>query len=240
MKFIPSFIFTVGFLLMLISCEDRVPLANSKRLLVKGTILNQNNESIPNAEIGVFSGRNNEFDTPGLGFNGSGGELLARTVSNPDGTFTLITLYPITDSFSVEVFGEEAFSRYSYKTDIANFEPTDLTINVGNVILSEKSEVTFNINRTNASSTELQYSISYRDTFCRDVFFEEALDEELSQCHEILQIVRTLDDNNPDDSIDFTSLVNSEITFTYTINGQPEQTEILTIDQANYEFNFNY
>jgi hypothetical protein len=232
--------FITGFLLALNSCDDRVSLANSKRLLVKGTIINQNNEAIVNAEIGIFARRNNEFDTPGLGFNGFGGELIARTASNSDGTFSLITLYPITQSFSVEVFGQEAFTKYSYKTDIKNFEPTDLTINVGNVVLSEKSEVTFNINRTNTTSTELQYRISHNSVFCREVFFEETLDEELTQCHETLQIVRTLDDNNPDDTIVFTSLVNSEITFSYSINGQPEQTEILTIDQADYEFNFNY
>ena len=221
------------------TCDDRVNFSDNSRLLIRGKIVDQNNAPIFDADIGVFAGRSDNFTT-GLGFNGSGGGLIARTGSDSDGNFSMITLYPDTEEFSVEVFSDEAFTKYSYRTDIFNFIPTDLTIDLGEIPLRLKSEVIVNINRTSPEGTELEYNLEYQNIFCREVYFEEQLDEELTACYETQQIGGLLNDENSNLSRDLQSLVGSEIVLTYSINGGTQQTQTFTIDQPTYEVNFTY
>jgi hypothetical protein len=61
---------------------------DNKRLLVTGTVLDENQEPVPNVPVAVFV----SFSA---GFGGSGREILGEGRTDTDGTFSLVTLSPL-------------------------------------------------------------------------------------------------------------------------------------------------
>ena len=226
-----------GLLTLLLNCE--VPFDNNARLLVKGQVIDENNNPISGAEIGVFVRRDDNFAF-NTGPSGSGGKLLGNDISATDGTFSIITLLGRDSNFAVEVYVNQDYTNYTYRTDTQNFTPTNFLIDLETVRVNRRAEFNYNITRMSLEGTELQYSFEYQNSFCSETYISEQLNVDETFCFETNSLGGNLNTDNPEVSNAFPSFVSSQVTFTYSINGQPQESQILTIDQPEYEFNFSY
>ena len=75
---------------------------------------------------------------------------------------------------------------------------------------------------------------------CNEVYMNEELIEEESFCFNTETFGGNLSNDNPTVDKNFSSIVGSDVVFTYSVNGAPQITQTLTIDQTDYEFNFRY
>lgn len=220
---------------LFLSCE--IPYEDNARLLIKGELRDGNGLPIEAAEVSAFLRKGDDF----LFFSGpstSSGEELGATLSNEDGGFQIISLFGRDEDFVVEIY-KEGFSKYQYRTSLDTFTPENYTIDVETVTLNPLANFNFVITRT-TSDAELAYSFTYPTTKCRVVFEEGILIEDESFCNETNVLFRELASSDFSDSASFETLVNSEVIFTYALDGGPQQTQLLTIDQSDYEFNFSF
>ncbi len=222
----------------LLQCE--VPYKDNTRLLIKGKIVDENNQPILNSEIKVFVRRDSDFLFSLGASNENDGVFLGRATSANDGTFSIITLLGEDEDFVIEIYGGDDYSKYMYRTNTETFIPDDYLIDLETIILARRAAFEFNITRTSPTGTELQYNFDYFSIPCLEVYDNGVLNEEETSCYEQRNRNRFLNDERPDSLGDFFSFLGSEVVFTYSINGQPEVTEILTIDETEVQFNFNY
>lgn len=226
-----KFTFLVCILLTSFSCD--VYLEDDTRILVEGTILDQNNSPISGAKISVQTKRSNY----------SGGEnqyILGEGYSNADGYFSVISLYDGDEDFAIEIDGGDTYSTYVYKTNTLDYTPLDLTFNLETVHLKKTATFNYNIVRTSGESNTLRYSFHYMESFCLEYYEGTTLNEFQSSCYQERVVSQTLNDSNPDVEWLLNTPLGEAIEFTYSINEQPEITEVITINQANYDFTFNY
>ena len=225
-------LFIYGCLFVLFSCE--VPFEDDARLLVKGQILDENNQPISGADIAVSTREGEGF------IFGTDLEFLGEVKSTSDGTFEIITLLGRDREFVVDVFIDNDYTRYRYITNTEFFTPTNYTIDLGVVPIKRKADFNFNITRTSPPDIELHYTLEYKNNFCNEVYVNEQLDEDQTNCYETQSFGEILNNNNPNISTQIQSFIGAEVTFIYSINGQVEESQTITIDQSEYEFNFNY
>ncbi|WP_179009268.1 hypothetical protein [Winogradskyella forsetii] len=230
LTFIETFFY--GCLFILFSCE--VPFEDNARLLVKGRVLDENNQPISDADIAVSTREGEGF------IFGTDLEFLGDVQSASDGTFEIITLFGRDQKFVVDVFIDNDYTSYRYITDTEFFTPTDYTIDLGVVPIKRKADFNFNITRTSPPDIELQYTLEYMNNFCSEVYVDEQLDEDQTNCYETQSFGGILNNNNPNTSTQIQSFIGAEVTFSYSINGQVEESQTITIDQSEYDFNFNY
>lgn len=225
-------ILILAFLVLFFSCE--VPFDDNARLRIKGQIFDQNNEPLSGADI-LVSARESE----GFLF-GTVSEVLGESESISDGTFEIITLLGRDRMFIVEVFVDNNHSSYQYITDTEVFTPTNYTIDLGTVPINRIAQFNFNIIKTSVLDAQFQYTLEYKTTPCQEIYDAEQINEEESFCYEPDSFGRTLSVDNPNEIGNFITLLDSEVLFTFSINGQPEVSQTIIIDQIDYEFIFNY
>lgn len=210
------------------------PYEDDARLLIKGQVIDENNQPIPNANIRVFI-RGNDFD-----YNTSEETLLGESSSSSDGSFAIVTFLGKDDNFVIEVHLNDNFTRYIYKTDTDSYIPDDYLIDLQTVSIRQKAVFNYSISRVSPEGTTLDYSFQYLDSQCIEIYDEGVLNEDESFCFENRTSSRTLDDDRPDFSDDFASTIGSEVVFTYSVNGQPAISETVVIDETNTQFQFSY
>ncbi|WP_040756555.1 hypothetical protein [Winogradskyella psychrotolerans] len=231
MKLLFKFFLIPFFLTAVLSCE--VHLEDNTRILVEGTIKDQDNMPVPDAKVSVHTRRGNF----------SGGEnsyLLGEGYSATDGTFSVISFYNKDEDFAIEVAFGETYSTYVYKSNTLNFTPVNLTFDLGTVSLKKMASFNYNIVRISGESTSITYSFRYIEGFCLESFEGETLSEYQSACYQERFIAQTLNDNNPDYEWLLQVPLGEIVEFTYSINDEPEITEFITINEDNYDFTFSY
>ncbi len=221
-----TFVFFIG----LFSCE--VPYDNNTRLLVKGQIRDENNQPISGAEIRAYV--EVEF------FLGSVDENIGATLSQENGQFEIISLLGRDEDFVVDVIVNENYTSYQYRTDLTGFTPTNYLIDLGQVPVRRIATLDFNLERVSPAGTELEYTLEYIIPECRETYFEEVLNEEESFCYVSNLDSGTLTDENPGLNLTYITTLGSEVKLTYSINGQPQVIQQITIDNVENEFNFEY
>ena len=102
------------------------------------------------------------------------------------------------------------------------------------------AQFNFNIIKTSALDAQFQYTLEYKTTLCQEIYDAEQINEEESSCYESDSFGRTLTIDNSNEIGNFSTLLDSEVLFTFSINGQPEVSQTIIIDQIDYEFIFNY
>ena len=217
----------------LISCGPP-EFENNTRILVKGNLVDQDNSPLNNLEISVNTRK------PTSLFSGESHFVLGSGFSQLDGSFAVTSLFDRDNDFSIEIDGEDNYSTYVYATNTEDYVPENFTFNLQTIILYKLSNITYNIERTSPVGTTLRFSFGFQDKDCIEYYDEGAINPTYSNCYQERTLVRTLNDNLPDMSGSFTSLLGSTVVFTYSINEEPEQTQIFVLDQVNYEYNFNY
>ncbi len=213
-------------LLLFVSCGPPEFKKNT-RVLIKGNIVDENNNPIPNIEINIFTGRSSDY-------------LLGSGLSKQDGTFSITSLFDSDDEFQIVVNGKDTYSTYYYLTNTKNYIPEDLVFDLKTVALNRISNVNFNITRISTKETIFEYSFQFKNTNCFEFFDKGILDIITSNCLKEVHLNRLLNQNNPEVSSGFTTLLGSIVEFKYSKNDEPEITETLTIDKENYEFKFSY
>ncbi|MUU79444.1 dioxygenase family protein [Winogradskyella endarachnes] len=224
-------------IMILTSCDTSFE--SNTRLLVKGKVVDSDGNPVENAEISTYTYR-------GTGFfiypapTGSTEYLLGKNVSDANGDFSVISLYDNSSDFSIEIKANEDYSEYIYRTSTYDYTPDDYLINLQEVTLNNLAQATISISRTSGEGNTISYSLNYFYPTCIEVYDEGVLNSAETFCNYPSYINNTLDDNLPDTAHTLNVTQGSEISFTYSINNEPEITEILIVDVSNYQFNFNY
>ncbi len=230
-KYIPLFkLCSIITLTLLVSCE--VPYDNNARLLIKGQLLDENDLPISGGDVEVY--------VRGEGGIGGNAVNLGTALSDGSGSFKIITLLGRDDNFVIEVEVNEDYTTYQYRTNLEEFTPTDYLIDLGLVPIKSRATLNYNIERTSPEGTEFEYRFEFESTECKQVYIEEELVEEESRC--FLSDIRSdiLNDENPTSTSTIQTTLGSDVFFTYSINGQPEITQQITLDQLENAFNFEY
>ena len=225
--------YAMGWLICLVvfSCAE-TQIDNNIRVLINGNVVDQNNQNIPNATIQIFADAN---------ATGAERVLLGEGESDADGNFSVTSLFGPNDLFYAEVTLSDQFSSYRYQTNTEEFTPFDLTFNLETVQLNELTTLTYNITRESEENNTLQYSFMYFDADCIEVYEEGVLDESQSFCNTMRTTGATL--NNLAPNAENRSLIvplQSEVEFRYSINDGATVSEIITVNSADYAFEFSY
>ncbi|WP_055447131.1 hypothetical protein [Lacinutrix mariniflava] len=222
---------------LVFSCE--VQFDRNVRIETIGKTVDENSLAIPNVFVGVYTeaARFTGF-YPTL--NGDRDYLLGSNHSDENGIFSVTSLFDSDQDFFIFVDGGDLRTNYIYSSDTFDFEPQNFLFNLDEVHLKKKANINFNITRTSAPGTTLDFHISYQSPLCEEVFVNGVLDEALSNCNRMESIYRTLNDDEEQYMGTLNSFVTGTIQFSYSINGGAEIIENYVINQDNYDINFSY
>ncbi|WP_299095210.1 carboxypeptidase-like regulatory domain-containing protein [uncultured Winogradskyella sp.] len=218
-------------LVAVFSCEDTI-IEDNIRVLVHGSVVDQNTEPITNASIKVYA------DADAFGADRV---LLGEGVSDASGNFNITSLFGPNELFLVDVSSGDQYSTYRYQTNTEEFTPNDLTFNIETVELKALSSFTYNIIRESGEGNTLQYNFTYFDANCIEIFEEGVLDESQSYCNSMRVTGSTLNNLSPNiENRSFIVPLQSQVEFTYSLNEGEEVSEIITINSSDYAFEFSY
>lgn len=225
-------------LLLLIGCQPK-EFEENTRIRVLGTVLNQNNVAIENASINIFT--NDEVGSlinffPGVPtfnqiFN------LGSTNTNQSGEFSVVSLLNKSNNFIVSVEKNENYAPYFFKTSVLNYTPDDLSVDLNEISLKEKSNFQLVLINQNPSST-ITIAFNYEIPFCAVVYEEGILQEHLSNCYSTETFTVSL--LGEDFSKSFISTAGSSIQISYSVNNQPEVVETINLNQTENVVNLTY
>lgn len=230
MKFLLSFFISCFFI---VSCAPEFEF--NTRILVKGNLQDENGAPLVDKNIRVYT-RN----FPGFLVDNQTQYVLGENKSSVDGSFEVTSLFEIDDKFYIAIDGDDTHINYLYQTSTETYRPNNLTFDLGTIVLKKKAIFNFSISRVSATGTTLNYSISFQSPNCMEIFEEGILVPELSNCYTDSIRNGTLDETNPDATIQLNTTLNSIITFAYSINNEPMITESITVDQPNFTYAFTY
>ena len=218
-------------LIAVFSCED-TEIQNNIRVLVIGNVTDQNTQPIANASIRVYA------DADAFGADRV---LLGEGVSDASGNFNVTSLFGPNELFLVDISFGDQFSTYRYQTNTEEFTPGDLTFNLETIELKAIANFNYNIIRESGEDNTLQYSFSYFDADCVEVYEDGVLNETQSNCNGMRFIGSTLNNLSPNvENRSFIVPLQSQVEFTYSLNEGDEISEIITINSAEYAFEFSY
>ncbi|MEF3079522.1 carboxypeptidase-like regulatory domain-containing protein [Winogradskyella poriferorum] len=218
-------------LIAVFSCED-TEIQNNIRVLVTGNVTDQNTQPIANASIRVYA------DADAFGADRV---LLGEGVSDASGNFSVTALFGPNELFLVDISFGDQFSTYRYQTNTEEFTPNNLTFNLETVELKSITNFNYNIIRESGEDNTLQYSFSYFDADCVEVYEDGVLNETQSNCNSMRFIGSTLNNLSPNaENRSFVVPLQSQVEFTYSLNEGDEVSEIITINSADYAFEFSY
>lgn len=209
----------------------RTDIANNTRVLVKGRVVDADNNPVSNAIIQVYTiGSSYSSDTI----------LIGSGETNSTGDYEITSLFGRNESFSIEIELDNTYSRYAYRTNTINYTPENLTFDIPDVTLVKLSNFNYDISRTSGLDTTLSYSFNFISPECVEFYDEGELNSDLSQCFMQLNRGGILNTNNPDVTRSLAVPLNTFVEFSYAINDGTTMTQSLFIDTENYEFDFTY
>lgn len=208
------------------------------RILAKGLIQNQDGDPLSEIEVSVYTSAYNG----GFYVFGSNQDdyLLGNGFSSASGLFSVTSLFDKDDDFYIYVNGGDDYSSYIYKTSTEDYTPNDLTFDLGTITLEKFANVQFQITNNNPSETPFYFSFTYKDKNCLEIFEEGVLDISQNFCHIDDVLGFSINENSPQRSGEFTTLLGSEVTIYYTNNDDIEVTETILIDQENFTYEFTF
>ena len=222
---------------MFLSCD--VKFEPNVRVLATGLVIDELGEPISGAEISVYTRKSTGiFLAPAP--SGTNEFLLGSNYSNENGEFNVVSLFDRDSDFSIVILKDNTYTSYEYATNTVSNVPDNLVFNLETITLKRIGALNYNISRVSGEGNSLQVSFKFTDTNCLEYYNENGLDTSQSYCFEEQILSRTLNDDNPNLDGSFKTPYGTEVEFTYAINEQETITEIVTINQDNYDFTFNY
>lgn len=225
-------------MLFIISCGPPEFKRNT-RVLVIGKVVDQNNVPIKNAEIIVSTVRP-DFISGNWSSSQTREYRLGQNFAQSDGRFAVTSLFDNDEDFQIEVHTSERVSNYIYAINTLAYTPDNLMFDLKTVTVHPTSLINYNIKSSDTSESKFRFSFEYVNATYIEFYNEETLDEEKTNVYKTKYIAVFLDENRPEVSDDFKTLLGSTVRFRYSKNEEPEVTETFIIDKENYEFNFLY
>ena len=108
------------------------------------------------------------------------------------------------------------------------------------VRLAETSNFNVNIIKESTGDTALDFSFTYIQPNCFEVFEQGVIIEGQSTCFPEATFSRTLNIDLPETNRQILIPLNSTVMFTYSLDGGEETQELITVNSANYVFEFSY
>lgn len=217
--------------LLFVGCE-RTQIDNDIRVLVKGNIIDQAGTSISNAHIEVYTDTNSSL---------SDRVLVGEGFSDDSGGFSVTSLFGPNDLYYVLISTDNQYSTYRYQTSTEDYTPNDLLFDLETVELAQLAVFKYNITRDSGDDTTLDYSFRFVEPNCVEIYEEGVIVEEASNCFEVRQISRQLNNLNP--NIEDGELIvpfQSQVEFIYSINDGETTSQIIEINTLEHAFQFNY
>lgn len=207
------------------------------RIFVKGNVLDEKGIPIDKARIIVNTATGYYFSLYGPSDRDF---LLGENFSQSNGDFSVFSLFDRDEDFNIAIDAGEVFSNYIYRVDTEDYIPSDFTFDLGDIKLSRRAEVTFNITRSSPLGTKFRFSFRFSSPNYVAYYIGDDLDEEKTKFSNILEQSFFLDENESEISGNINSLLGSEVIFTYQVNDDSEKSETFIINTEDYEFNFSY
>ncbi len=225
-------------LLLLIGCQPK-EFEENTRIRVLGTVVNQNNVAIENASVNIFT--DDEVGSIIIFFPGvpTFNQIfnLGSTNTNQSGEFSIVSLLNRSNNFLVSVEKDENYAPYLFKTNVFDYTPDNLTVDLNTITLKEKFSFDLVINNQNPSST-IAVALNYEIPFCAEVYEEGTLQENLSNCYPSQEFTVSL--QGEDFSKSFISTAGSSIQISYSVNNQPEIVETINLNPSENVFTITY
>lgn len=207
------------------SCE-KLEITNNQRLLVKGRIVDQNGNALPNITIKTEAVN----------------RILAKTRSDANGNFEFTSLNANNDPLHVLANIASNFDFQNENPDFASKVFTSeganqsVLLDLGSVILNDLGSFSLYLKNLSGDENSVEYTLSYTSKVCR-----LSLNGNLNESCELNQ--RENGFANPTSesrTLNLESILGSIAIFEYSLNGGPTQTiEIpVTNPPTNYVFEY--
>lgn len=217
-----------SFLVFLLSCEAEID--NNTRVLVTGNVVDYNNNPINGATVDIYADSGPSVS----------GARLGQGFSDASGDFDVISLFGPNESFDITISLNPGYSTYEYMTSTSDYTPNDLTFDLNTVRLAELSRFNINIIKDSIDNEELDFSLTYIQPFCFEVFEQGAIIEAQSACFPEATFTRILNIDFPELNRQILIPLGSTVVFTYSIDGGQETQEEITVNSTDYVFEFSY
>lgn len=232
------FLLKLIIILFFLGCQPR-EFEKNTRILITGSVVDQNNSPIDSAAIQVFTD-----DEVGSIFNifpfvPTANQIfnLASTRTNLLGEFSSVSLLNRSNNFIVSVEKNENYASYLFKTSFLDYTPDDLTLNLNPITLKEKSNFELIVINQNPASN-ITITFNYEIPYCAEIYEEGILQEEVSYCYPLETFTVSL--QGEDFSRNFISTAGSSIQINYSINSQPEIVETIILNQSENVVTITY
>lgn len=219
-------IILLSIILSATSCAERLDISDNERLLVKGTLVDDNGSPIPNISI----------------LTNAANKIMASAKSDASGYFEFTSLNASNDSFMVLVniaapyTSEVENAFYSGKIYFSEAGERDPLLNLGTVTL--KGVSTFSIFLKNLPGDEnfITYTLSYSSNICKVPLNANGNDF----CELDITQNNTLNPTSETRTIERNSILSSIAFFEYSLNGEPAQTIEIPVTNPPTTYVFEY
>lgn len=228
-------VLTLSIFFLFLNCDTRFE--GNTRIAVEGLVVDTAGNAIEGAEISVYATRSTgSFLAPGP--SGSNQFLLGRNYSDANGNFAVVSLFD--NGLDIVINAGDDYSRYVYANYGSDYIPPNNSFNLENVTLNNLAVVNYSITRTSGEGNSISFTLNYTDPDCSLVYIDGVLNEAESNCNSTNILTQTLNDNVSETNGSLSTIVGSTLEFVYSLNGAPEITETVSVDAANFQFNFTY
>lgn len=169
-----------------------------------------------------------------------GGPTLGGDVSNLNGDFEFTSLQNLSSAFGIFINLEnDKYSTVSY-SDITDLQVRNRNAyRLGEIILRRTAALHVQIERISGQNDTLYWHLSFPKPFCRYEYKDEMLLEP-SSCYETTTEYAIMYPEETGFEMEYKTLLDETVQFTYRFNSGPENTETLNITQENQTYVFQY
>lgn len=204
---------------------------NNRRIVVSGKITDEAGNPLADIPVRTFA----EF------------YLLGKTTTDSSGDFEFISLESDYENLLIRVnylIDDDFGLIESPYTGIQLINAQDgrpqSNYKLGTLILKNTANLQLNFINTPGDTNTLSYNLSFSDTNCRTVLFnEEGLPGE-TECYPLHTYTGNFDESSEDFQLKVSSLLGSTVDFTYHLNNGAAQTITIPLNNTQTTYDFEY
>ncbi|TKS56655.1 hypothetical protein [Mesohalobacter halotolerans] len=221
-------------LLFCLSCED---IANNRRLIFTGNLIDENNQPIQNARLVSTLNADLSF--------ASAQNKIGQGQTNANGFFEFTSLVPLSSNAGLQILPEESDAVTDEFADVALAFNNGVFDNVNQIELNDfeiprKAILELNILKTSTEPVFLEWTIERKTAQCFISISDLNQLENIEFCDTFFSISGQNSPENPEESRTIESLRNSTVFFIYSINNAPNQVIEIPLNNPSNVFEFTY
>lgn len=233
-KYISRLMLIMGVLLLFQSCEIRV--MDDHRILIKGSVVDGENNPIPNIPI-----RSHAYS-----------EIFGETLTDANGKFEFTSLeaenyyrleigvniksniYYYDGGYSYDLTENPDYSGKQYFNDTRSRNAT--TYNLGEIQLNKAARLTILFNNIPGDNNAVAYKVEYQSAICEI----DLIRNDPENCLVNDDYYQQLDINTPNFQTTFNSQLGSNVLVKYILNNEPEQTISIPLTNTDNTYVFEF